>query len=182
MRITGKPKPLSLSSYAFIFLLECPSQFAQRIMDILLVGVCCLRLRRIVIALCIVIPILILLYFPLAAAITIWLICLLAASEHVKLRSAALERLAGASSSQISGEDGTERTLTDNPRAPAALKEVYRPPAVSSGAICECVQSQRFSQCSKKIPVVRDVGDARSLVPKTVFFVFCSPTSFELLG
>ncbi|KAL8439175.1 hypothetical protein Efla_000690 [Eimeria flavescens] len=51
-------------------------------------------LRRILIGLSIACPILLLLYHPAVAAVTIWFICMVAASEHVTLRVAALNRLA----------------------------------------------------------------------------------------
>lgn len=50
-------------------------------------------LGRILVAICIVVPIFTLLYFPLLAAITIWLVCLLAAFEHLRLRARALQPL-----------------------------------------------------------------------------------------
>lgn len=86
-------------------------------------------LRRIVIAFCIVIPTLILLYFPPVAALTIWGFCILAASEHSKLRIAALERLAVCINREQQGTEGKHGADGHgNPNGMVALTAAYSSP------------------------------------------------------
>ncbi|KAL8275709.1 hypothetical protein Esti_000272 [Eimeria stiedai] len=124
-----------------------------------------LRLRRITIALCIAFPVLLLLYNPFVAAVTIWAICMVAAYEHATLRLSALQRLAGrctsAGTEQVTqGGDGE----IDNPSAALTpLEAAYKSPLL----LMAC--------CS--LLFVAEVFDA-NVTPGMSFFLVAACVSF----
>ena len=98
-----------------------------------------LRLRRICIALAIVGPLLGLLYVPLVASTTLWLVCLLAVAEHSHLRVEALHKLAECCSSlQNETEETNKDVRKEDIGTTNALKDAYDSPLVRPLDIPEC--------------------------------------------
>ncbi|KAL8449217.1 hypothetical protein Emag_003737 [Eimeria magna] len=89
------------------------------------------QLRRIIIALGIALPVLLLLYNPFVAAFTIWAICMVAASEHATLRLSALRRLASRCPSagiEKHKTQGLENSLDKASDELTPLEAIYKSP------------------------------------------------------
>ncbi|CDJ69362.1 hypothetical protein, conserved [Eimeria necatrix] len=114
-------------------------------------------LRRIAVALGIVGPVLLLLYFPPVAAATILGICLLAANEHCRLKALALQRLlqhtAAAAAAEAAAAAADTNSKENEIQKPLLASRLSSPKGVSFGVAANSVLLYGWS---RDIPESRD--------------------------